>query len=105
MTCQAMDLIMTLDFNMPNPSAPLTPPASTRSGSGDSEDERADMSNEEAAEWRKKRTLHKKMVNLDRGVLRMLQQAEQRAVIALVPGGEEEVVRNQQLAASMMLAV
>jgi hypothetical protein len=95
-----MDLIMTLDYNLPNPNPP-TPPAD-----GDlTDDEMVGMSIEEKKAAKEKKALHKQMIKLDRSVLNLLKQGETMAVIPLVPGGEEEVVRNQQLAASMMLAV
>ncbi len=89
---------------MPNPNAPPSPPLSGHASATDSDEDRG-LNNESRAEKRKKRHLHKKMIELDRSVLHLLQRAEHQAVIPLVPGGEEEVVRNQQLAASMMLAV
>jgi hypothetical protein len=100
LACQAMDLIMTLDYNLPNPN-PSTPPIDAEV----SDDEMTDMSPQEKQAAKEKKTLHKRMVKLDRSVLDLLKQGETMAVIPLVPGGEEEVVRNQQLAASMMLAV
>jgi hypothetical protein len=95
-----MDLIMTLDYNLPNPN-PSTPPIDAEV----SDDEMAEMGPQEKQAAKEKKTLHRRMVKLDRSVLDLLKQGETMAVIPLVPGGEEEVVRNQQLAASMMLAV
>lgn len=92
---------MTLDFNFPNPDAPAS---STES---DSSDEELQLISDPAGkeEARKKKRLHKKMLNLDKSVLELLKKGEAKSVIPLVPGGEEEVVRNQQLSTSMMLAV
>jgi hypothetical protein len=47
----------------------------------------------------------RRMIEVDREVMDMMKQAEAMAVIELVPGGEEEVVRNQQLSARLGLAV
>jgi hypothetical protein len=47
----------------------------------------------------------RKMCQADREVMEMMKHAESLAVIELVPGGEEEVVRNQQLSARLGLAV
>ena len=47
----------------------------------------------------------RKMYQVDREVMEMMKHAESLAVIDLVPGGEEEVVRNQQLSARLGLAV
>jgi hypothetical protein len=49
--------------------------------------------------------LKRKMLEVDAEVMGLMQQAEKSAVIELVPGGEEEVVRNQQLSARLGLAV
>lgn len=49
--------------------------------------------------------LKQRMLEVDAEVMELLQRAEQSAVIELVPGGEEEVVRNQQLSARLGLAV
>lgn len=49
--------------------------------------------------------LKQRMLEVDTEVMNLLQQAEKSAVIELVPGGEEEVVRNQQLSARLGLAV
>jgi hypothetical protein len=45
------------------------------------------------------------MLEVDAEVMALMQAAEKSAVIELVPGGEEEVVRNQQLSARLGLAV
>lgn len=58
-----------------------------------------DMSEDE------KLAMKRKLVEADYQVMEMIKQAEATAVIELVPGGEEEVVRNQQLAARLGLAV
>lgn len=50
-------------------------------------------------------TLKQRMLEVDAEVMELLQRAEKSAVIELVPGGEEEVVRNQQLSARLGLAV
>ena len=50
-------------------------------------------------------TMVRKMYQADREVMEMMKHAESLAVIELVPGGEEEVVRNQQLSARLGLAV
>lgn len=93
---------MTLDFNFPNPDAQDS--SMVEPESSDEEFQAiSDPSAKEAA--RKKKRLHKQMLKLDRTVLELLKKGEAKSVIPLVPGGEEEVVRNQQLAASMMLAV
>jgi hypothetical protein len=102
-----MDLIWTLDYDMPNTNSLPTPPSS-RSASNSAEEESEedrDLSNEAPDENTKKKVVYKQMIELDKTVLNLLQQAETQSVIPLVPGGEEEVVRNQQLAASMVLAV
>ena len=49
--------------------------------------------------------LKQRMLEVDAEVMDLLQRAEESAVIELVPGGEEEVVRNQQLSARLGLAV
>lgn len=49
--------------------------------------------------------LKRRMVEIDAEILELIRQAETTAVIELVPGGEEEVVRNQQLSARLGLAV
>lgn len=49
--------------------------------------------------------LKRRMLEVDAEVMDLLERAEQSAVIDLVPGGEEEVVRNQQLSARLGLAV
>lgn len=97
-----MDIIMTLDFNFPNPDA-----EDVISDEDESSDEEIQAISDPAAKEAAKKTkrLHKKMLNLDKTVLDLLKKAEAKAVIPLLPGGEEEVVRNQQLSASMMLAV
>lgn len=46
-----------------------------------------------------------KIVQVDREVMEFMKLAEVSSVIELVPGGEEEVVRNQQLSARLGLAV
>jgi hypothetical protein len=46
-----------------------------------------------------------KIVQVDREVMEFMKLAEASSVIELVPGGEEEVVRNQQLSARLGLAV
>jgi hypothetical protein len=97
-----MDLIMTLDFNFPNPDA--QDPASADSDSSD-EELRAMSDPTERMAAQKKKRLHKRMLKLDRTVLELLKKGEAKSFIPLVPGGEEEVVRNQQLSASMMRAV
>ncbi|KAJ9105440.1 hypothetical protein QFC21_001811 [Naganishia friedmannii] len=103
LACEAMDIIMTLDFNFPNPDAQ----DSILEDEDESSDEEiqaiSDPTAKEAAKETKR--LHKRMLNLDKTVLNLLKKAEATAVIPLLPGGEEEVVRNQQLSASMMLAV
>lgn len=64
----------------------------------------ASMSPDQKLAAKQKKTTHKRMIQLDKSVTDLLKQGEKMAVVPLVPGGEEEVVRNQQLAASMMLA-
>lgn len=49
--------------------------------------------------------LKQRMLEVDAEVMGLMQAAEKSAVIELVPGGEEEVVRNQQLSARLGLAV
>ncbi|RXK42243.1 hypothetical protein M231_00602 [Tremella mesenterica] len=49
--------------------------------------------------------VHQEMFEIDRQVMELMQEAERTSVIELVPGGEEEVVRNQQLSARLGLAV
>ena len=97
-----MDVIMTLDFNFPNPDAP-----ESALGKGDFSDEEFQGITDPVAkaDAQKKKRLHRRMLQLDRTVLELLKKGEAKSVIPLVPGGEEEVVRNQQLSASMMLAV
>lgn len=94
---------MTLDFHFPNPDAQEFP----SEGEDDSSDEEIQAISDPVAKEAAKETkrLHKRMLNLDKTVLDLLKKAEAKAVIPLLPGGEEEVVRNQQLSASMMLAV
>jgi hypothetical protein len=46
-----------------------------------------------------------RIVQVDREVMEFMKLAEASSVIELVPGGEEEVVRNQQLSARLGLAV
>ncbi|GHJ84310.1 hypothetical protein NliqN6_0712 [Naganishia liquefaciens] len=102
LACAAMDVIMTLDFNFPNPDAP----ESALEEGNFSDEEFQGMTDPAAkAEAQKKKRLHRRMLKLDRTVLELLKKGEAKSVIPLVPGGEEEVVRNQQLSASMMLAV
>lgn len=93
---------MTLDFNFPNPDA--QEPAAAESDSSDEEFRAISDPSAKVAAQKKKR-LHRRMLKLDRTVLELLKKGEAKSVIPLVPGGEEEVVRNQQLSASMMLAV
>ena len=50
-------------------------------------------------------SLKRRMLEVDAEVMGLMQAAEKSAVIELVPGGEEEVVRNQQLSARLGLAV
>ncbi|KAK4688928.1 pre-rRNA-processing protein TSR1, partial [Tremellales sp. Uapishka_1] len=52
-----------------------------------------------------KLALRRAVVEVDRAVSDLLREAEESSIIDLVPGGEEEVVRNQQLAARLGLAV
>ncbi|WVW78770.1 hypothetical protein I302_100732 [Kwoniella bestiolae CBS 10118] len=49
--------------------------------------------------------IRQKMYTVDKQIMDLIKQAEQTAVIDLVPGGEEEVARNQQLQARLGLAV
>jgi len=49
--------------------------------------------------------LKQRMLEVDAEVMGLMQAAEKSAIIELVPGGEEEVVRNQQLSARLGLAV
>ena len=49
--------------------------------------------------------LQQQIRNVDAQVLDMMRRAEAGAIIDLVPGGEEEVVRNQQLSARLALSV
>jgi hypothetical protein len=58
-----------------------------------------------AASPTQKLEMQDEMVDLDEEVMRLMKEAEATAVIDLVPGGEEEVVRNQQLSARLGLAV
>ena len=47
----------------------------------------------------------RKMFDVDAGILNLLRQAEAKSVIDFVSGGEEEVIRNQQLASRLAIAV
>lgn len=96
-----MDVIMTLDFNFPDPSAP--PEVYPYESSDEEVDAISDPETKLAA--RRKKAIYKRMLALDKHVLDLLKQAETASVIPLITGDEEEVARNQQLAASMMLAV
>ncbi|WWC87197.1 uncharacterized protein L201_002083 [Kwoniella dendrophila CBS 6074] len=49
--------------------------------------------------------IRNKMVDVDKQIMDLIKKAEDTAVIELVPGGEEEVGRNQQLQARLGLAV
>ncbi|WWC59163.1 uncharacterized protein I303_101711 [Kwoniella dejecticola CBS 10117] len=49
--------------------------------------------------------VRQKMYDVDKQVMDLIKQAEATAIIELVPGGEEEVGRNQQLQARLGLAV
>lgn len=49
--------------------------------------------------------IHRKILETDQQVMELMKQAEASAVIELVPGGEEEVVRNQQLSTRLGLSV
>jgi len=51
-----------------------------------------------------KADMERQVVEIDRQVMDLMKQAERTAIIELVPGGEEEVVRNQQTAARLGLA-
>ncbi|WVR04404.1 hypothetical protein IAU60_001406 [Kwoniella sp. DSM 27419] len=53
----------------------------------------------------RKAEIRQQMYEIDKKVLDLLKEAEASSVIDLVPGGEEEVVRNQQLQARLALAV
>ena len=46
----------------------------------------------------------KQMADIDTEILKLLKQTENDAVVELVPGGEEEVVRNMQLAVKLAVA-
>ncbi|WWC67650.1 uncharacterized protein I206_101560 [Kwoniella pini CBS 10737] len=50
-------------------------------------------------------SVRQKMYDVDKQVMDLIKQAEATAIIDLVPGGEEEVARNQQLQARLGLAV
>ncbi|WVQ83972.1 hypothetical protein IAT38_006117 [Cryptococcus sp. DSM 104549] len=52
-----------------------------------------------------KADMRRQMLDVDQQINVMLKQAEETNVIDMVPGGEEEVVRNQQLSARLALAV
>ena len=52
-----------------------------------------------------KENMRQTIFKVDTDVTEMMRIAEETAVIELVPGGEEEVVRNQQLSARLGLAV
>jgi hypothetical protein len=52
-----------------------------------------------------KEEMRRKIIDIDREVMEFMKLAEASSVIELVPGGEEEVVRNQQLSARLGLAV
>ena len=58
-----------------------------------------------AADPEKKAKMRKEIFDVDAQVTEMMRIAEETAVIELVPGGEEEVVRNQQLSSRLGLAV
>lgn len=92
---------MTLDFNFPDPSAP--PEVYPYESSDEDVEAIADSDGKLAA--RRKKAIYKRMLAIDKHVLDLLKQAETASVIPLITGDEEEVARNQQLAASMMLAV
>lgn len=49
--------------------------------------------------------IRRKVLETDQQVMELMKQAEASAVIDLVPGGEEEVVRNQQLSTRLGLSV
>lgn len=53
----------------------------------------------------KKAKMRKEIFDVDAQITEMMRKAEETAVIELVPGGEEEVVRNQQLSSRLGLAV
>jgi hypothetical protein len=58
-----------------------------------------------AASPEQKGEMREEMVKIDQQIMDLMKEAEATAVIDLVPGGEEEVVRNQQLSARLGLAV
>ena len=49
--------------------------------------------------------LRRDMLEMDRQIMEMMKEAERTSIIELVPGGEAEVARNQQLSAMLGLAV
>lgn len=52
-----------------------------------------------------KEQMKKEIYEVDAQMNRMMKEAEEEAIIELVPGGEEEVVRNQQLSARLGISV
>lgn len=52
-----------------------------------------------------RRRIKRDLVMMDRSVVEWMKQAEMSSIIELVPGAEEEVVRNQQLSARLGCAV
>lgn len=52
-----------------------------------------------------RRRIKRDLVTMDRSVVEWMKQAEASSIIELVPGAEEEVVRNQQLSARLGCAV
>jgi len=57
------------------------------------------------ADPEKQAKMRKEIFDVDAQITEMMRIAEETAVIELVPGGEEEVVRNQQLSSRLGLAV
>ena len=70
--------------------------------------ERADIaawgSRPDAATVEAMEEMKHQVLEIDRRVVELMKQAEDTAIIELVPGGEEEVVRNQQTAVRLGLA-
>jgi hypothetical protein len=59
----------------------------------------------ETVEGEQKAKMKKDVMDVDAQITEMMRKAEETAIIELVPGGEEEVVRNLQLSSRLGLAV
>ena len=87
---RVFNIVNTVYFSQPSSNSEA-PPNAWGHASNTDEDEKARM--------------RRQIFAVDAQVTEMMKEAEAMSVIALVPGGEEEVVRNQQLSARLGLAV